>query len=918
MGHITGLSSVEVTSIGAGGGSIAWIDAGGLLRVGPAERRRRARARPATAAAASADGDRCRRGARLLRPRLLPRRPHDARRRRPRARPSARRRPSRSGCRTSAAARAILAIANEAMIAAIREITINQGVDPRECTLVAGGGAGGLNDRRARARARLRDGAGPEGGRDAERLRRPVRRRRGRGQREPLPDHGGLRLRRGATTVLDEHRRAARRVRRDGCPATGRPRRALATRRGALPVPGVGARGAARARPDRRRRADSSGSPSASTTRTSGPSRCASPARSSSCSTGRAASTAPLDARALGCRAAATRDGDAAAPAARDCYFEETGVVGDAVLRARGARAGAADRGPGDPRGADHDGRRPAGLHARRSPRWAASLESTSRRSPSPMRRSGRRPSSTRSCSPSWPTASTAIVREMTNTLLRTGRSRDPQHRPRLLLLDRHRRRRAAGRGRGPADPRRRQPVPDRGDGELHPDLRARATRSCTTTPTTATPTTPTTRSWCRCSAAASTCSPRWPRPTRPTAATGSRRPTAAYAQGHLRGGRAQLPLRARPARLRATSRTSSACAGGASACRTSGTATTWRRSAPRGSASGGWRSSCDQVRRGGGPRLLDAWFDYSERRMAQRAARAAGGAAASARGRHDPLPGVPDGIPLRVEIDDRPRAGDGRRRPARQHRLRARRLQRVARVRDQQRDHRGVQPARPRPVPHNEGSFRRIRVHLRENCVAGIPLHPTCCSVATTNVADRLINITQSAFAELGDGYGLAEGAVGSGPGFGVISGADARRGDASYINQVYFALQRRPRRPERGRLAVLRHPGLRRADVPRQHRGRRAEVPDLIDEVRLLADSEGAGRFRGAPGSRVRFGPTDRPMTVAYVIDGHHDPPRGVLGGGDAQPHDVVRRDRRRRRARAAEGRRASSSCPARASSR
>ena len=30
-----GMSSVDVRSIGAGGGSIAWIDAGGLLRVGP-------------------------------------------------------------------------------------------------------------------------------------------------------------------------------------------------------------------------------------------------------------------------------------------------------------------------------------------------------------------------------------------------------------------------------------------------------------------------------------------------------------------------------------------------------------------------------------------------------------------------------------------------------------------------------------------------------------------------------------------------------------------------------------------------------------------------------------------------------------------------------------------------------------------
>ena len=35
IGHILSISSVDVRSIGAGGGSIAWIDPGGLLRVGP-------------------------------------------------------------------------------------------------------------------------------------------------------------------------------------------------------------------------------------------------------------------------------------------------------------------------------------------------------------------------------------------------------------------------------------------------------------------------------------------------------------------------------------------------------------------------------------------------------------------------------------------------------------------------------------------------------------------------------------------------------------------------------------------------------------------------------------------------------------------------------------------------------------------
>ena len=63
-----------------------------------------------------------------------------------------------------------------------------------------------------------------------------------------------------------------------------------------------------------------------------------------------------------------------------------------------------------------------------------------------------------------------------------------------------------------------------------------------------------------------------------------------AYAEDVYARGRARLPLRQGPGGLHATSRTSSACAGAGSACPTSGTATTWRRSAPPGSASAGSR----------------------------------------------------------------------------------------------------------------------------------------------------------------------------------------------------------------------------------------------------------------------------------------------------------------------------------------
>ena len=170
---------------------------------------------------------------------------------------------------------------------------------------------------------------------------------------------------------------------------------------------------------------------------------------------------------------------------------------------------------------------------------------------------------------------------------------------------------------------------------ELHPDLQ-RGRRLPAQRPVhSATPTPPTTPSSCRSSSAASTSSPPSPRRIRPTAATRMPDDVHAFAQGHLRGGGAELPLREGAARLRATSRTSSACAGGGSACPTSGTATTSRRSARRASASAGSRSSstrygADLIRR-----FIREWFDYSERRM-DHAIRALPGGRYVREGQHD------------------------------------------------------------------------------------------------------------------------------------------------------------------------------------------------------------------------------------------------------------------------------------------
>ena len=131
------LPSLDVHTIGAGGGSIARIDAGGALVVGPAQRGRRARARPATAAVATeptvTDADLV--AGRIPADAALPR----ARRARPSAPPSGR------STTPASTAEGVLAVVDAAMEQALRAVSVERGVDPRGLALVAFGGAGPLH-----------------------------------------------------------------------------------------------------------------------------------------------------------------------------------------------------------------------------------------------------------------------------------------------------------------------------------------------------------------------------------------------------------------------------------------------------------------------------------------------------------------------------------------------------------------------------------------------------------------------------------------------------------------------------------------------------------------------------------------------------------------------------------------------------
>jgi N-methylhydantoinase B len=276
---------------------------------------------------------------------------------------------------------------------------------------------------------------------------------------------------------------------------------------------------------------------------------------------------------------------------------------------------------------------------------------------------------------------------------------------------------------------------------------------------------------------------------------------------------------------------------------------------------------------------FVEEWFDYSERRIVD-VIRAMPAGEFAGSGSHDPVEGAPDGVPINVKVRVDPAAAyidvdltdniDCI--PAGINQSETCAINNAMT---------GVFNSIDSDIPHNAGSFRRVRVRLRENCVVGIPRFPHSCSVATTNVADRLVSITQKAFADAWDGYGLAEGASGMGPGSAVISGTDRRKGGDPYMNQKIAGCQGGPGGPEFDGWITYQNAvtaGLMFRDSVEIDEQR---YPILVTEVRIRPDSEGAGRRRGAPGARVAYGPRFDPMLAFYIIDGHRFPPRGARGG-------------------------------------
>jgi N-methylhydantoinase B len=275
-------------------------------------------------------------------------------------------------------------------------------------------------------------------------------------------------------------------------------------------------------------------------------------------------------------------------------------------------------------------------------------------------------------------------------------------------------------------------------------------------------------------------------------------------------------------------------------------------------------------------------WLDYSEERM-RATIRALPGGRRTGHDIHDavPLRGVEEGVKLEVAVAVDPDAGeieiDLRNNPDCLPcglNLTQSTAQTSALI--------GVFNSIDNTLPRNTGSARAVNIRLRENCCVGIPVHPASCSLATSGLAERLAGIVQRTMAEYKDGMGMASSGPECPPAVAGLSGRDPRHGNAAFVDMMILG--------NSGGAGHAHGDGWltngETSDGGSMMRDS-TEVLELLHPIRvwadrIVSDTEGAGRFRGAPSLYIEYGPVGTELEILYTADGTVNPALGARGGG------------------------------------
>jgi N-methylhydantoinase B len=279
--------------------------------------------------------------------------------------------------------------------------------------------------------------------------------------------------------------------------------------------------------------------------------------------------------------------------------------------------------------------------------------------------------------------------------------------------------------------------------------------------------------------------------------------------------------------------------------------------------------------------RYVEDWFDYSEERI-RATIRTLPAGKRTGRDIHDavPLPGVEEGVRLQATVTVDPAAAeieiDLRENPDCLPcglNLTESTSNTSALI--------GVFNSIDHTVPRNAGSARAIKVLLRENCCVGIPVHPASCSMATSGIAERMAGMVQRTLAEFRDGMGMASTGPECPPAVAGLSGRDPRHGNAPFVDMMILG--------NSGGAGHAHGDGWmtngETSDGGSMMRDS-TEVLELLRPIRVWADrivpdTEGAGRFRGAPSLYIEYGPVDTELEVLYAADGTVNPALGARGG-------------------------------------
>ena len=287
---------------------------------------------------------------------------------------------------------------------------------------------------------------------------------------------------------------------------------------------------------------------------------------------------------------------------------------------------------------------------------------------------------------------------------------------------------------------------------------------------------------------------------------------------------------------------------------------------------------------------FTEQWFEYSEKRMIEAVKKVPMGTK-TAQSTHDAIPGTPpEGITVTstvtvdaeeaiIEVDLRDNADQmncGLN---------------VSEACTRTAAYIGVFNSIEHSVPKNAGSLSRIKLHLKDGGVVGIPRHPISCSASTTNLADRIVSATQRAMAELGDGFGMGEVGCFCPPSTSVVSGIDPRNGKP-YVNQLFLGHTSGAGAPNQDAWLTMLHVGNGGMCFIDSVELDEVYTPIHVHTRRLIQDSEGAGRYRGANAIEVEFGPVDCRMEAGFVADGKVHVPQGARSGLASKPSEQLKR--------------------------